>query len=95
MKKLTDKIRNNSICDNLLWIIPMLFYIFFWLFDGVVWCADTNSYVELNPSREPLYPIFLSLVRGIFGTETTIWNGQYLYLFVAVGVQSIFAAVST
>lgn len=95
MKKLTDKIRNNSICDNLLWIIPMLFYIFFWLFDGVVWCADTNSYVELNPSREPLYPIFLSLFRGIFGAEMTIWNGQYLYLFVAVGVQSIFAAVST
>ena len=26
MKKLIDKIRNNSICDNLLWIIPMLFY---------------------------------------------------------------------
>ena len=73
----------------------MVFYIFFWLFDGVVWCADTNSYVELNPSREPFYPIFLSLFRGIFGAETTIRNGQYLYLFVAVGVQSILAAVST
>ena len=94
MKKLRE-IKNNSICDNLLWIIPMLFYIFFWLFDGVVWCADTNSYVELNPSREPFYPIFLSLFRALFGAETTLWNGQYLYLFVAVGVQSILAAVTT
>ena len=94
MKKLRE-IKNNSICDNLLWIIPMLFYIFFWLFDGVVWCADTNSYVELNPSREPFYPIFLSLFRALFGAETTLWNGQYLYLFVAVGVQSIVAAVTT
>ena len=94
MKKLRE-IKNNSICDNLLWIIPMVFYIFFWLFDGVVWCADTNSYVELNPSREPFYPIFLSLFRALFGAETTMWNGQYLYLFVAVGVQSILAAVTT
>ena len=95
MKKIIDKIRNNSICDNLLWIAPLVFYIFFWFLDGVVWCADTNSYVELNPSREPFYPMFLSLFRVIFGADTTIWNGQYLYLFIAVGVQSIFAAVTT
>ena len=95
MKKLLDKIRNNSICDNLLWIIPLVFYIFFWFFDGVVWCADTNSYVDLNPSREPFYPMFLSLFRVIYGADTTIPNGQYLYLFMAVGAQSIFAAVVT
>lgn len=95
MTKLIDKVRHNSICDNLLWIIPLVLYIFFWIFDGVVWCADTNSYVELNPSREPFYPMFLSLFRVIFGADTSIPNGQYLYLFVAVGVQSIFAAIVT
>ena len=72
----------------LLFLIPLAFYLFFAFFDGVVWCADSDSYVIMHECREPLYPVFLALLRSIFGARET-------YLFAAVIIQSILAALST
>lgn len=47
----------------------LVFYLFFSLHDGYVWCADTNTYVSMSIAREPLYPLYLALFRGIFGEE--------------------------
>lgn len=85
--------KNKSYFEILLLIIPLAFYVFFWMFDGVVWCADTNSYVEMHSCREPLYPTFLAFFRLIFSDYRVIREDMQLYLFVAVGVQSIFAAL--
>ena len=34
------------------------------LFDGPVWCVDTNSYIDMDFSREPLYPLFVQAGTG-------------------------------
>lgn len=65
------------------------FYLFFSFFDGPVICVDSPSYIQMDLSREPLYPIFLSLFRFVFGNVS-----QNFYLFAIVLVQSILAAVA-
>lgn len=72
--------------DTVLLIISVAFYMFFALFDGIVICADSPSYITMDISREPLYPLFLACLRVIFGAE-----GQ-TYLYVAVVLQSLLAA---
>ncbi|MBP9997232.1 MAG: hypothetical protein KBT19_08235 [Lachnospiraceae bacterium] len=67
--------------------LPFAFYIFFWAYDGVVICADSETYIDMAYSREPLYPMFLALCRTIFGTQA--------YLKVAVLIQSVLAAEAT
>ena len=62
---------------------------FFVFYDGVVFFNDSGSYIHMMIQREPFYPIFLSFFRFLFegfGVD---------YLFVAVFVQSILAAVSS
>lgn len=44
----------------------MLFYVFFAFLDGAVICVDSPSYINMQSSREPLYPILLALARCIF-----------------------------
>lgn len=86
--KKTDKNRIYDPFAVLLFLIPLAFYLFFAFYDGVVWCADSDSYVIMHECREPLYPTFLALLRSIFGSQET-------YLFAAVIIQSLLAAVST
>lgn len=70
-------------------IISLVFYLFFACFDGVVICVDSPGYIEMNLTREPLYPMFLAFSRFLF-------NGVSpgFYLFAVVLVQSILAAIA-
>lgn len=60
------------------------FYLFFFFFDGVYIAADSASYITMNLSREPVYPLFLAFLRGI--------AGEAWYLSVAVFLQCLLAA---
>lgn len=64
----------------------LLFYGFFAIYDGAVICVDSPSYINMHISREPLYPIFLSVLRHIFS------DGTDFYLTVAAFLQSLLAA---
>ena len=67
----------------------LLFYLFFAFYDGAVICVDTPSYLSMNLSREPLYPVFLAGLRAAFGGM-----GEEGYLAVAALLQSILAALA-
>jgi len=64
--------------------VSILFYLFFFFFDGVSIAADSASYINMSISREPVYPLFLLLLRTIFG--------ESFYLSAAVFIQCILAA---
>lgn len=66
----------------------LLFYLFFAVYDGAVICVDSPSYIYMDISREPFYPLFLALLRTGFGE-----SGDF-YLTVAAFLQSILAAVA-
>lgn len=67
-------------------LIPLMFYLFFWALDGAIICADTHTYIEMDYSREPLYPSLLAACRMLFGTD---------YLSIVALLQSVFAAFAT
>ena len=64
------------------------FYLLFPLVDGPVWCVDSAGYVSMHITREPLYPVFLALCRGIAGL-----CGMDA-LMIAVLLQSLLAAAA-
>ena len=64
-----------------------IFYLMFPIIDGAVICKDSPSYMSMDFSREPFYPMFLLLMKSIFGTEH--------YTFPVVLLQSILAAYAT
>lgn len=64
----------------------LLFYLFFAVYDGAVICVDSPSYIYMDISREPLYPLFLALLRSVFSGQ-----GDF-YLSAAVFFQSLLAA---
>ncbi len=66
-----------------------IFYLFFALYDGAVICVDSPGYIEMNIAREPLYPVFLALLRFLFSGFSSD-----CYLTAAVFVQSALAAFS-
>lgn len=76
--------------DILLLVICLFFYLLFPLCDGPVWCKDSMSYVSMDISREPLYPIFLALMNVREDAEITGTG-----LMAAVVVQSLIAGFST
>lgn len=47
----------------ILFCISILFYLFFALYDGVVICADSPSYIDMSISREYFYPMLLAFFR--------------------------------
>lgn len=51
--------------DLALLCISIGFYLLYPLIDGPVWCADSGGYVSMHITREPLYPTFLALCRGL------------------------------
>lgn len=65
------------------------FYLFFAFFDGAVICVDSPSYITMDSSREPLYPLLLAVFRRIFQGV----SGEF-YLSVTAVFQSILAALS-
>lgn len=61
------------------------------LFDGPVWCVDTNSYIDMDFSREPLYPLFLLGLRTLFEklNVTAIPYDLPAYLTAVIILQSL------
>ncbi len=86
MKVLDDK--KDKMMAALIGVMATLFYLGIALFDGPIWCVDSQSYVSMDFSREPFYPTFLGLLRSIFG-GTIYRNDLPVYLFVAVIIQSL------
>lgn len=80
----------------LLFCASLLFYLFFAVYDGVVICADSPSYINMHISREPLYCIFLALLRTVFSHADLAvlfcTRNDMLSLTVAVYIQSVLAA---
>lgn len=76
------------ILNGILLAVSMLFYLLFPLCDGPVWCVDSGSYVSMDISREPLYPIFLAIIRKCVGNEQNS-------LMAVVILQSLFAGFVT
>ena len=81
MNKYKDKIFSSG-----MFIIALTFYLFFAFYDGAVICVDSPSYINMESSREPLYPLLLQGFRILFS------EGDYLFP-VAV-FQSMLAAVA-
>lgn len=70
-------------------MISLSFYLIFACFDGAVICVDSPGYLEMNLTREPLYPMFLSLFRALFSGVL-----EDDYLFLAALFQSVLAAIA-
>ena len=49
--------------------VSMGFYLFFAFYDGAVICVDSPTYINWESSREPLYPLFLALLRFLLGAQ--------------------------
>lgn len=60
----------------------MLFYVGMALFYGPVQASDSKGYIEMISAREPVYPVFLLILRSICG-------GNQIYLNLAVIIQSL------
>lgn len=80
-----DKIEKNILKNYKFWlaVISVIFYGFFAFFDGPHISPDSETYINMDISREPVYPISLAMVRGVFGEG---------YLMAVVILQSLLAA---
>ncbi|PWT26297.1 hypothetical protein [Butyrivibrio fibrisolvens] len=69
----------------------VLFYLGIAMVDGPEWCVDTYSYVTMDFSREPVYPLFLLGLRCLFEILhiTAKPYGLPAYLTAAVIIQSL------
>ncbi|MCR5675591.1 MAG: hypothetical protein K6G16_07780 [Lachnospiraceae bacterium] len=59
------------------------FYLIFAVIDGPVWCVDSESYVTMDLSRPPLYPLWLLFFRTVFGSDPLLYD-QPCYLFCSI-----------
>lgn len=80
-----DQMNKKTLQSGILILVSMLFYLYFAWHDGVVICEDSPTYINMNITREPLYPLLLEIMRRIFGEN---------YLFATVVFQSILAALA-
>jgi len=72
----------------------MAFYVFFTIYDGVVICVDSESYIGMYLHREPFYPGLIAIFRGLFGGLGIIGpGGAEWYLFFVVAFQGILTAL--
>lgn len=55
----------KKLWDGILLCVSIGFYLLYPLLDGPVWCVDSGGYVSMHITREPLYPAFLALCRGL------------------------------
>lgn len=89
-KKENAFLKKFSRTDLLLLAVCLLFYLLFPIFDGPVWCKDSLSYAGKDISREPLYPMFLALMKVLDGAEISASG-----MMAAVIVQSLIAGFAT
>ena len=86
--------KGNRIFLISLWMIPIVFYLVFWVIDGAVWCADSDSYVAMHDCREPLYPSLLALLRLICGVGSDADVTDNISLTAMALLQSLLAGIS-
>lgn len=67
-------------------IISAVFYLVWYLQDGIILTEDAPSYINMTSDREPGYCSFLWILREIFGTD--------IYLHIAVLIQCLIAALA-
>ncbi len=89
-KKENAFLKKFSRTDLFLLAVCLLFYLLFPIFDGPVWCKDSLSYAGKDISREPLYPMFLALMKVLDGAEISASG-----MMAAVIVQSLIAGFAT
>ena len=80
------KLTSDKIHQYIFLLLSLAFYLFFFFYDGYVICADTDSYICMSYTREPLYSLYLAFFRTIFANQ-----GNF-YLLIAVLGQSLLAA---
>lgn len=78
--------RQGQTTAVILFLISLAFYLFWYLFDGIIVTEDAPSYIQMQSDREPGYCLYLWLFRGIFGAE--------IGLHAAVIGQCVIAAVA-
>lgn len=82
--------RENRNLPTALGVLGFIFYVFFAIYDGPKLLNDSYGYMEMSLAREPLYSIFLCLIRNI-----CFFLKDNSYLYVVVVLQSILAAYAT
>lgn len=70
----------------IIFVVSLVFYLFWYLLDGVIMTEDAPSYINMQSDREPGYCLYLMVFRNLLGT------GYGLH--AAVVVQCIVAAVA-
>lgn len=78
--------QKKNLVPFVLFVVSSLFYLLFYLYDGIILTEDANSYIMMETNREPGYCIFLWIIRYLFGTD--------IYLHIAVIVQCIIAGAA-
>lgn len=79
--------RKDSVFSLLCFLACLLFYAFFSILDGAVICVDSPTYIYMDISREPVYPMLLAVLRSLFSPQ-----GGDLYLTIVCWLQGILAA---
>ncbi len=77
--------------------LSAVFFLGIAILDGPEWCVDSPSYTSMDFVREPVYPLFLWVLRVAFqklGITAPLY-GLEAYLFGAVIIQSIVWVIST
>lgn len=84
--------RQEKRFDGLMLAVCLCFYAFFAFLDGAVIAVDSQSYIDMEISREPMYPATLALFRAVFSWFG--YGGTTLYLTAVAWFQSILMALS-
>lgn len=86
--KLSKSHRDTFFLSAML-IFSAIFYLFFAFLDGPYLSPDSETYIVMSLHREPLYSLFLALMRALFGPD------REKYLMGAIIVQSLLTAVAS
>lgn len=83
-----SKSRRDTFFLSAMLIFSAIFYLFFAFLDGPYLSPDSETYIAMSLHREPLYSLFLALMRALFGPDPE------KYLMGAIIIQSLLTAVA-
>lgn len=83
-----SKSRRDTFFLSAMLIFSAIFYLFFAFLDGPYLSPDSETYIAMSLHREPLYSLFLALMRALFGPD------REKYLMGAIIIQSLLTAVA-
>ena len=72
--------------------VCLIFFLGILYLDGPVLDADSASYIEMDLSREPVYPLYLAALRHLPWPEGLILYGQPAYLTLAAAIACVLNA---